>query len=468
MKRVLIAAVFAAVLPQLAAAQVEKQVEVTKAYVPKVESASKLAVRPDMTDTTRLRPEIDYTITPLSLRTTLSTRPIRPATVTYWEFNRPLPFYVKAGAGYPLNSVLDFYASSQNPSTGYVIGYVNHEGQYAKIRNDFGVKNPSTRMFNCIGAAAGKYFGKHILEGDLYYDNRMYHRYGAYAPAGLEQEFGAGDRNDYGDAHVAVRFGDDFQDLGRTNFEIALGGGTTLYYPLREADDFKLNVEDFLSHLNESIDLLVICNPNNPTSSSIPRSDMRHILDVCKQYDIYVMVDETYVEFADNMAELTAVPLTNYYNNIVILRGTSKFFAAPGLRLGYAVTGNRDLIKSINTRKNPWTINSLAVIAGETMFTDSAYIKETKSLISSERARLCKLFHENPDFKVYDPSANFVLVRILREDLTSQDLFDRAIRQKMMIRDCSTFPFLDNKYIRLCFMRPEDNDRLIRCLFHQN
>lgn len=250
--------------------------------------------------------------------------------------------------------------------------------------------------------------------------------------------------------------------------EISLCGGTTVYYPLREEADFALDVHDFTERLDQTLDLVVICNPNNPTSSSIPRSDMRHILDVCKQYDIYVMVDETYVEFADNMAELTAVPLTNYYNNIVILRGTSKFFAAPGLRLGYAVTGNRDLIKSINTRKNPWTINSLAVIAGETMFTDSAYIKETKSLISSERTRLCKLFHENPDFKVYDPSANFVLVRILREDLTSQDLFDRAIRQKMMIRDCSTFPFLDNKYIRLCFMRPEDNDRLIRCLFHQN
>lgn len=221
----LMIAALAAVLPQLAAAQVEKQVEVTKAYVPKVESASKLAVRPDMTDTTRLRPEIDYTITPLSLRTSLSTRPIRPATVTYWEFNRPLPFYVKAGAGYPLNSVLDFYASSQNPSTGYVVGYVNHEGQYAKIRNDFGVKNPSTRMFNRIGAAAGKYLGKHILEGDISYDNRMYHRYGVYAPAGFEQAFGADDMNDYGDANLAVRFGDDFQDLGRTNFEVALRGG---------------------------------------------------------------------------------------------------------------------------------------------------------------------------------------------------------------------------------------------------
>ena len=224
MKKMLIVAALAAVLPQLAAAQVEKQVEVTKAYVPKVESASKLPVQPDMTDTARMRPEIDYTITPLSLRTTLSTRPIRPATVTYWEFNRPLPFYVKAGAGYPLNSVLDFYASSQNPSTGYVVGYVNHEGRYADIKNDFGVKNNSTRMFNRIGAAAGKYFGRHVLEGDIYYDNRMYHRYGAYGD-GVSESFTPGGMNDYGDANVAVRFGDNFQDLSRTNFEIALRGG---------------------------------------------------------------------------------------------------------------------------------------------------------------------------------------------------------------------------------------------------
>lgn len=246
--------------------------------------------------------------------------------------------------------------------------------------------------------------------------------------------------------------------------EIALGGGTTLYYPLREKDNFRLDVEDFLTHLNESVDLLVICNPNNPTSSSITRAEMRHILDACKQHDIYVMVDETYVEFADNMDEISAVPLTNDYNNIIILRGTSKFFAAPGLRLGYAITGNRDLIKSINTRKNPWTINSLAVVAGETMFTDKDYIEHTKALISSERTRIYDALRKNPAYKVYEPSGNFILVRILKDELTSQDLFDRAIREKMMIRDCSTFPFLDNKYIRFCIMTPEDNDRLLDCL----
>ena len=79
--------------------------------------------------------------------------------------------------------------------------------------------------------------------------------------------------------------------------EISLGGGTTLYYPLREKDNFRLDVDDFISHLNESIDLIVICNPNNPTSSCITRTEMRHILDACKEHDIYVMVDETYVEY---------------------------------------------------------------------------------------------------------------------------------------------------------------------------
>lgn len=246
--------------------------------------------------------------------------------------------------------------------------------------------------------------------------------------------------------------------------EISLGGGTTLYYPLREEDEFRLNTDDFIRRLKEDIDLIVICNPNNPTSSCITNKEMRHILDACKQYDIFVMVDETYVEFADNMEEITSVPLTNYYNNIIILRGTSKFFAAPGLRLGYAITGNRDLIKAINTRKNPWTINSLAVIAGEIMFRDTEYITQTRSLITSERNRIYERLQQEPDFKPYPPSGNFILVRLLSGENTSQAVFDKAIRRGMMLRDCSTFPFLDNKYIRFCFMKPEDNDRLLDCI----
>lgn len=246
--------------------------------------------------------------------------------------------------------------------------------------------------------------------------------------------------------------------------EISLGGGTSLYYPLREEDDFALNVEDFKKQLNENIDLLVLCNPNNPTSTAITQKDMRRILDECKRYDIFVMVDETYVEFAPDSDAIDSIPLTRYYNNLVILRGVSKFFASPGLRLGYAVTGNADLLKYINTHKNPWTINSLAAVAGELMFSDTEYIQKTRQLINSERSRICAELRTWDSVKIYEPSANFVLVRILKEGVTADDLFEHAIKKGLMIRNCSTFPFLDNSYFRFCFMSPEKNTELLNCL----
>ena len=246
--------------------------------------------------------------------------------------------------------------------------------------------------------------------------------------------------------------------------EVARGGGRSHYFRLREKDNFKLDIEGLENALTSDIDLLVICNPNNPTSSQIDRSSMRRILDACKEKGIFVMVDETYVEFSEDTSKITSIPLTEYYNNIIILRGISKFFAAPGLRLGYAVCGNHELLKEIDSRKNPWTINSLAAIAGEIMFKDTDYINETWNLISSERKRICGILEKCHGLKFYKPHANFILIKILKDGITSEELFDTAIRQGLMIRDCSTFPFLDNKYIRFCFMNPEDNDKLVKIL----
>lgn len=246
--------------------------------------------------------------------------------------------------------------------------------------------------------------------------------------------------------------------------EVSLGGGRSHYFRLRETADFHLNTDELQESLSHNIDLLVLCNPNNPTSSQIDRRTMRNILDICKEKDIFVMVDETYVEFSESAGEITSIPLTEYYNNIIILRGISKFFAAPGLRLGYAICGNRQLLKELDSKKNPWTINSLAAIAGEIMFQDEQYITDTKQLISSERTRICRILDNCPAVKYYPPHGNFILLRILKENVTSYDLFESAIKRGLMIRDCSTFPFLDNKYIRFCFMKPEDNDKLLDVL----
>ena len=246
--------------------------------------------------------------------------------------------------------------------------------------------------------------------------------------------------------------------------EITLTGGRIHYYPLREEEQFQLNRDELTKRLTDKLDLLIICNPNNPTSSAVSRNDMRLILDACKQHHTYVLVDETYIEFAEKGSAISSVPLCRDYNNIIVLRSTSKFFAAPGLRLGYGICGNKDLLDEIHHHKSPWMVGSLADVAGQIMFADNDYIDKTRELISTERNRLFHIFTASERYRAFLPHANFMLLKILDESLDSHKLFDRAIREGMMIRDCSTFPFLNDRYIRLCFMMPEANDRLVHCL----
>lgn len=219
-----------------------------------------------------------------------------------------------------------------------------------------------------------------------------------------------------------------------------------------------------VTHLSSEIDMLIICNPNNPTSSAINVDEMTKIVTACKELGIFVMIDETYVEFAPNINEISAIPLINKFDNLIVLRGISKFFASPGLRLGYAL-GSESLINKINQQKNPWTINSLAALAGEVMFFDELYIKDTRELINTERERIWNILKDCKNIKVNYPIANFILVEILDDNITAKDIFEAAIKEGLMIRDCSSFEGLSNKYFRFCFMKPEDNDKLLQIIF---
>lgn len=119
------------------------------------------------------------------------------------------------------------------------------------------------------------------------------------------------------------------------------------------------------------------------------------------------------------------------------------------------------MIKEVVGHQDPWTINTLAAIAGEIMFTDEDYIARTRQLISSERERICKTLDNFSSVTYYPPKANFILLKILRDDVTAMDVFEAAIQKKLMIRDCSDFPFLNNKYFRFCIMMPDKNDELL-------
>ena len=246
--------------------------------------------------------------------------------------------------------------------------------------------------------------------------------------------------------------------------DLKINGSDIKYYFLKEDNNFEIDIDDFTASVHPSTDLVIICNPNNPTGSIITPDKLERLLMHCQKTNTYVMIDETYIEFVPDVDELSAIPLTDKFDNLIILRGTSKFFATPGLRLGYAITGNDHILKEINTNKNPWMINSLAVVAGETMFIDEEYINKTRNLILSEKIRVKEMIEKSGRFKIYPSYSNFYLLKILDKNIDAHMLFEKAIRQNMMIRDCSTFPGLEDRFIRFCIMKPDDNTRLINCI----
>jgi len=245
--------------------------------------------------------------------------------------------------------------------------------------------------------------------------------------------------------------------------ELSLRGSAITYYYLKEKDEFELDYRDFKSSINENIDMLILCNPNNPTSTCLDNRRLKMVLSLCRKYGILVLIDETYVEFVTDVEAVTAVPLTTVYDNLVVLRGVSKFFAAPGLRLGYAVSGNFEFLDFMNEKKNPWSINSLAEVAGSVIFSDTAYIEKTRRLIDDERNFMYEELSRLPKLKVYRPTGNFILVRIEDKSVTAQDFFEFCIKRGLMIRDCSSFASLKDYFVRFCIMQPEKNRELLRC-----
>ena len=259
----------------------------------------------------------------------------------------------------------------------------------------------------------------------------------------------------------ALLLGPTYSEYAR---ELSLVGGSMSYYNLKEESHFRLDIKDFLMSITDDTDLVIICNPNNPTSSALTSKELEEIIYECEKRNIFVMIDETYVEFAPSMANITAVPLAERYDNFMVIRGVSKFFAAPGLRFGYGITSNKAFLTSLLEHQNPWSLNIIGAYAGELMLSDKEYIQRTRDLICTERDHMIHALSQLKGAKVYDAYANFILVKILKEDVTSFDVFEACIREKMMIRDCASFESLDGEFIRFCIMNPEDNKKLVEVL----
>jgi len=239
-----------------------------------------------------------------------------------------------------------------------------------------------------------------------------------------------------------------------------IGCNITKYFSKKESD-FIINVDKLIETINkDNYELIVICNPNNPTGFTFNKNEIEKILN---NTNSFVMVDETYIEFT-NMSIYSSTSLVDNYKNLFVIRGTSKFFSTPGIRLGYGLISSNEIKSKMSTHFDLWNINIFASMMGEVMFNDNNFIEDTYSLMINERDYLLNELNKFKDLKIYNSQGNFILCEIKSKLITSKELRESLIEKKIIIRDCSSFDGLDNYFFRVCILKPKENKLLLDSL----
>ena len=240
------------------------------------------------------------------------------------------------------------------------------------------------------------------------------------------------------------------------------------YFELKENDDFKLNIHNLKNELEKKYDLLIMCNPNNPTGKFLKLDETEEILKECNKYNTKLFIDEAFIDFLKDGMKESIINTKENKQNLFVTRAFTKFFAMPGLRLGYGIYFDKKLEKRISEKKEPWSVNNIAEMAGLTVLDDTKYIEETLKWIAEEKTYVYEKLNEINGIKPYKTEVNFITVKIednfILKGLNVKILRGKMIEKGILIRDASNFKFLDERFFRLAIKNRKNNDRVIETL----
>lgn len=229
-------------------------------------------------------------------------------------------------------------------------------------------------------------------------------------------------------------------------------------FALREEDGWQLT-DTILDALTSELDCLFLCTPNNPTGLLPDNHLLCEIAARCKTLGIALILDEAFIDFI--AGEAGFIPLLQENPHIWVLRSLTKFYAIPGLRLGYLVNSNEQAVAHMRNRQMPWSINAFAALAGEIILRDSDYQQATWKWLEQEGKRFDQQLQNLPHLKVYPGRANYRLLRCERLDV---DLQRAMLEHHILIRSCANYPGLDARYYRVAVRSQEENNRLLAAL----
>jgi threonine-phosphate decarboxylase len=251
--------------------------------------------------------------------------------------------------------------------------------------------------------------------------------------------------------------------FGEYENAVKKAGGIPKYVRLN--NNFRVNPSIILKALGSKTKMIFLCNPNNPTSTLIPRSDLLEIIENSDREHVLVFIDESFIEFVDG--DISLVSEVKTYKNLFVLRSFTKSFGLTGLRIGYGVAC-KEIINLLLRGKIPWNINCLAQAAVIAVLQDreslKKYLEKTRKLVRGEREFLLNELRRIHGLQVFPAHANFILVDVRRTGFTAAQLKERMLKHGILIRDCSSFKGLDKYYIRIAVRTRGENEKLLAVL----
>lgn len=226
---------------------------------------------------------------------------------------------------------------------------------------------------------------------------------------------------------------------------------------LKAEDEFTLT-EAILPKLHAGVDVMFLCNPNNPTGKLIDAALLRKILGRCAEFNIRLVVDECFLGFTPQPEAQTLVSMLSQYKKLVLLKAFTKLYGIAGVRLGYCLCHDAGLIERLYEAGPPWNVSTLAQQAGIAALGERDYLEKSCAIIASERPRIQDAMTAL-GLRVINSKANYILFFC-----SLPQLGEKLCQAGVLIRSCANFEGLNEGWYRVAVRTPQENDRLLLAL----
>lgn len=233
---------------------------------------------------------------------------------------------------------------------------------------------------------------------------------------------------------------------------LRLSGCQVSHFYLRPEQNFDLDYT-ILDAIRPDVDILFLCTPNNPTGCCISPALLEAVVRRCGETGTRLVLDECFLELTDSQP---ATPLLGQNPHLFLLRAFTKTYAIAGLRLGYGLSADGELLERLYAAGQPWAVSSVAQAAGIAACGHTDWPEKGRAVLRVERPRLLAALR-SLGLTVFEGEANFLLFRA--PGVT--DLKEQLLTKNLLIRSCANYQGLGPDYYRVCIKTGPENDILL-------